>query len=166
MAADVLTRAAEGALGGLAGTAVLQGLVMANQYVAPETEPPEAEDPASFMLWQAEKHLPRETWMKIPPSAETAAGFGLSFAYGATFGAVYGAIRGESGSKLSTTMVDGVVVGLGVWAIGYLGWLPAAGLIPPPWKREWKQEIGPVVEHLAYGVATVAAFGWLVKKLG
>ncbi|MGN6368606.1 MAG: hypothetical protein ACTHN5_10125 [Phycisphaerae bacterium] len=165
MAADVLKRAAEGALGGLAGTAVIQGLTIANKYVAPEMEPPEAEDPASFMLWQGEKHLPRETWMKVPASVETVAGFGLSFAYGATFGAVYGALRGESGAKLSTTMLDGAVVGLGVWAVGYLGWLPAAGLIPPVTKREVKQEIGPVVEHLAYGVATVAVCRWMMKKM-
>ena len=112
------------------------------------------------MLWQAEKHLPRRTWLAIPRTAETAAGFGLSFGYGATFGALYGAIRGDD----SNVLVDGAVLGLVCWAVGYLGWLPAAKLIPPPWKQTPAQMAGPIIEHIAYGIVTAGAYSVLQKR--
>ena len=86
--------------------------------------------------------LPSGIWNGV--KAETAAGLGLSFAYGATFGALYAALRGHARSSIA----EGAVLGTAVWAIGYLGWLPAADLIPPIWKQEPKQMVGPIVEHL------------------
>ena len=160
MSTTLATRSAEGALAGAAGTFILQGVMLVNQQFAPDIETPESEDPASFMLWQAEKLLPREAWMKIPASAETAAGIALSVAYGTALGALYGALSSQKPNLLR----DGAIVGLGVWAIGYLGWLPAARLIPPVWKQEPKQMVGPIIEHLAYGFATAAAFSWLTKR--
>ena len=88
MADTLIRRTLEGAAAGLAGTAALQAVALPGQKYLPDYHPPETEDPASFMLWQAEKHLPRRTWLAIPRTAETAAGFGLSFGYGATFGAL------------------------------------------------------------------------------
>ena len=157
MGDDLLKRVTVGAAAGVAGTLVLQGVVMGMVKVAPQLEPPESEEPASFMLWQVEKRLPKKLWMKIPPKAETAAGLGLSFAYGATFGALYAALRGHARSSIA----EGAVLGTAVWAIGYLGWLPAADLIPPIWKQEPKQMVGPIVEHLVYGVLTVAAYEFI-----
>ncbi len=87
MSQDLLTRTAEGALAGVVGTLLLQGVMAGVQQAFPQAETPESEDPASFMLWQVEKHLPRKMWMNIPPAAETAAGIALSLGYGATFGA-------------------------------------------------------------------------------
>ncbi|HVX85000.1 MAG TPA: hypothetical protein VH253_09310 [Phycisphaerae bacterium] len=160
MSQDLMRRVAVGAAAGVAGTLVLQGTVMGMQRLAPQWDAPEAEDPASFMLWQGEKHLPRKVWMGIPAKAETAAGVGLSLAYGATFGALYAAARGHSRSRL----LEGALLGTAVWAVGYLGWLPAAKLIPPVWRQELKQITGPVVQHLVYGVVTVAAYEYLRGK--
>jgi uncharacterized membrane protein YagU involved in acid resistance len=157
MADDLLKRATIGAAAGVAGTLVLQGVVAGMAKYAPQLEPPESEEPAQFMLWQAEKHLPPKMWMKIPAKAETAAGIGLSFAYGATFGALYAAARGHARSSI----LEGAVLGTAVWAIGYLGWLPLADLIPPIWKQEPQQMVGPIVEHLVYGVLTVAAYEFI-----
>lgn len=160
MSQDLMKRAAVGAAAGIAGTLVLQGAVMGMKKTVPQWDAPEAEDPASFMLWQAEKHLPAETWMNIPAKAETAAGIGLSLAYGAAFGALYAAARGHSRSRL----LEGALLGTAVWAVGYLGWLPATNLIPPVWRQEAKQITGPVVQHLLYGVITVAAYEYLSGK--
>lgn len=160
MRQDIAKRGAEGAVAGIAGTFLLQGVMLGMQQFFPQAETPEAEDPASFMLWQVEKRLPKKVWMRIPPTAEQVAGIGLSLAYGAAFGAIYGAVRPKRGC----VWVDGAVLGTAVWAVGYLGWLPAAGLIPPIWKQTPVQTVGPIIEHLAYGFATVAAYDLLVRK--
>ena len=138
----------------MAGTPGLQGVVTAMAKAAPHWDAAEAEDPASFMLWQVEKHLPAKVWMKIPARLETAAGFGLSLGYGATFGAIYAAARARAGC----TVLEGILLGSAVWAVGYLGWLPAARLTPPIWRQEPRQIVGPVVQHLVYGILTVGAY--------
>jgi hypothetical protein len=160
MSTSLAKRTLEGALAGFAGTALLQGLVIGAKYLFPQADAPETEDPASFMLWQVEKRLPQKLWMSIPPTAETAAGYALSFGYGATFGALYGALRPQKGC----TWVDGVIVGTACWAVGYLGWLPAAKLMPPVWRQTPTQIAGPVIEHLAFGIATVAAYELITRR--
>jgi hypothetical protein len=163
MANDLLTRTSEGAAAGLAGTVAIQATALPGQSYLPDWHPPETVDPASFMLWQVEKHLPRKTWLSIPKKAETMAGFGLSFAYGAAFGAIYGAFC-KARKRRASLFVDGTVVGLTCWAVGYLGWLPAAKVTPPPWKQDLRQMVGPVVEHVVYGIVTVSAYRLLNGK--
>ena len=160
MATRLAKHAAEGALAGIAGTAALAGIILPAEKYLPDFHPPQAEDPGSFMLWQAEKYLPRKTWVKIPRSANTAAGFALSFGYGATFGLLYGLFR----KRKPNILIDGAALGLVTWAVGYLGWLPATKLIPPPHKQTPAQLAGPIVEHIAYGIATVATYQFLNKK--
>jgi hypothetical protein len=81
----------------------------------------------------------------------------LALGYGLTAGAIYGALCPHPGNLL----VDGTALGLGVWAAGYLGWLPALGLMPPVQQQETEQIAGPIVQHVIFGVATVAADQWL-----
>ena len=73
-----------------------------------------------------------------------------------TAGALYSALR----PRPSNVLVDGAALGLGVWAVGYLGWLPALGLMPPIQRQETEQVAGPIVQHLIFGIATVAAYEW------
>jgi hypothetical protein len=124
---DLFERMALGAAAGLAGTLAIQAVRTSSQKLMPETTPPIREDPGEFMVEQAEELLPEETRDDIPDTVETAAATSLAMGYGMTFGALYGALRGGGGNIL----VDGVALGLGVWAVGYLGWLPATGLMPP-----------------------------------
>jgi hypothetical protein len=164
MSTDLLKRSAEGAAAGVAGTLVLQGVMALNRTVAPNAEAPEAEDPASFILWQVEKHLPKKMWMAFSRSGvESAAGMGLSLGYGATFGAINAALCDKEKS-MSRAVIDGAGFGLAVWAVGYLGWLPMAKLMPPIWRQEPKQIAGPVIQHLAYGIATVVGYQLLLRK--
>ena len=69
-------------------------------------------------------------------------------------GVLYGLVRSGRGSIL----VDGPLLGLGVWAAGYLGWLPATDLMPPITEHEPKQIAVPIVEHALFGIAVVAAY--------
>jgi hypothetical protein len=63
-------------------------------------------------------------------------------------------------------LLDGAVLGGVCWAVGYAGWLPALGLMPPVWRQRAPQVVAPAAEHFAYGMATVAAYNWLSGRLG
>jgi hypothetical protein len=62
-------------------------------------------------------------------------------------------------------LADGVILGVATWATGYLGWLPAAGLMPPVWQQTAPQAIAPIAEHALYGITTVATYGWLRERI-
>jgi len=157
---DVCQRLAIGALAGGIATALLQLLRTADQKIMPEAEAPMKEDPGKFMVQKTEQLLPESTSQKIPEKTEAVAAKSLGFAYGITFGSLYAAARPRGGRA----WLDGALFGLGTWAVGFLGWLPATGLMPPIWKHQPKQIARPVVEHAAFGVAAVAAYNWLVEQ--
>lgn len=154
---NLIEHVALGAAAGVAATFLLQGLRTTEQKLLPETMPPIREEPGKFMVEQAEELLPEETREQVPATAEAVAAKSLALGYGLTAGAIYGAIRPRPGNLL----VDGTVLGLGVWAVGYLGWLPALGLMPPIQRQEIEQIAGPIMQHVIFGVATVATYQWL-----
>ena len=152
-----LTHAALGAAAGLMGTFVLQGLMRTRLKYLPQTAPPIKADPGRFMVHQAERALPQKVSDAIPEQARQVASKATHLGYGASFGAAYGALRGQGGSPL----LEGPLLGLATWAAGYIGWLPATGLMPPPWKHSAAQATLPILEHALFGVATVAAYDTL-----
>lgn len=154
---DLLKRIALGAAGGFAGTLAIQALLTASRKWLPSTLPPLRQDPGEFMVEKAETLLPESVRERIPDALETAASQALAAGYGVTFGALYAALRPQSESLL----LDGLVLGMAAWAAGYLGWLPALGLMPPVWQQQAPQALAPAAEHLAYGVTAVAAYDWL-----
>jgi hypothetical protein len=112
------------------------------------------EHTGEFLVEHAEEALPVAVRRHIPDAAETVAAQGLGLGYGVAFGALYAALRPSPGSAA----LDGAILGLGCWAAGYLGWLPALGLMPPVRRQSPAQIAGPVVDHLAYGVVTALAY--------
>jgi hypothetical protein len=154
-------RLVAGAAAGLAGTFVLQGLLAGSGRWAPATLPPIRRDPAEFMVEQAESALPAARRPALPPAGRAAAEKGLQLGYGMTFGVLYGLVAGAGSPVLA-----GVALGLATWAVGYLGWLPAAGLMPPVTRQEPARVAGPIATHVGYGIATGAAYQWLSGRLG
>jgi hypothetical protein len=146
-----------GAVAGLAGTFVIQGLLAASQKWAPQSLPPIKQDPGEFMVEKAEKHLPDKVRQKIPEELEKAAAKSLALGYGTTFGALYAISRPETKNWL----LEGTALGLVAWGAGYLGWLPATGLMPPLTKQEPEQIVGPILSHLLFGIATVGLYRFL-----
>ncbi len=150
-----------GALAGLAGTFVVQGLLMSTQRWAPSAMPPVREDPGDFMVEQAEQVLPESVRRRIPGPAEFAASRALAIGYGMTFGVLYAGLRPSRGSRL----LYGVGLGLLTWGAGYLGWLWLMGLTPPPSQQRPMQLLTPALQHVGYGLATVGAHEWLKQRL-
>lgn len=155
-----LKRIALGAAGGLAGTCAIQLLLTANQRWLPRALPPMHQEPGAFMVEKGEEMLPDPVRQRIPQSVKTGAALSLAAGYGLTFGALYTLFRPQGGSAIA----DGVLLGLANWATGYVGWLPATGLMPPLWRQKAPQVIAPLVEHALYGMATVATYNWLRKR--
>ena len=151
---DVLRDLALGAAAGLAGTVVLQALRKADHAAAPSADPPMVTEVGPHMVELAESRLERPARARIPGWAEGAAASGLSLGYGATLGALYAALRPRGGPVVA----DGIALGVATWAVGYLGWLPAIRLMPPLWEQTPAQVAVPVLEHVAYGVVSVAAY--------
>ena len=157
---DLVERAALGAAAGLMGTLAIQVMRTSNQKLLPETMPPIREDPGAFMVEQAEELLPEQAQDDIPDFAEAAAAKALAMGYGMTAGALLGALRSGEGN----VVVDGVVLGLGTWAVGYLGWLPASGLMPPLTKQTPEQVLSVAVQHAVFGVITASIYQWLRNR--
>jgi hypothetical protein len=156
---DLVQRLALGAAAGLAATLALQVVRTSTQKLIPEAVPPIRKDPGEFMVEQAEELLPEETRDEIPDTAEAAAAKSLAMGYGMTFGALYGALRdGDSNS-----VVDGLALGLGVWAIGYLGWLPATELMPPIADQTSEQVATAVLQHALFGLMTTTVYRSLYR---
>src|SRR5437870_2680301 len=127
----MVERLLKGVAAGFIGTTALMAARMASQKWLPQAAPPLRQDPGLFMVKQVESTLPAETAEQIPDVVESAAGQTLALGYGLTSGAAYAAFRHEGGPPLT----DGVLFGLGVWAVGYLGWLPALDIMPPVHKQ-------------------------------
>jgi hypothetical protein len=151
---NTAVRAGAGAAAALAGTVVMQGLMIASRKWSPQTLPPIRQDPGEFMVERGEEHLPPSIREKIPREIETAAARSLALGYGITFGALYAAAR----PKTKNLMIEGSALGLAAWAAGYLGWLPAIGLMPPITEQEPEQVTGPILSHMLFGIVTVGLY--------
>jgi hypothetical protein len=96
------------------------------------------QDPGEFMVEQAKSALPREKRERVPESVEATASSLLRVGYGTT----------------------------GVWAAGYLAWLPRTRLMPPVTEQHAGQVILPLLQHAAFGVALVPTYDWLRRRFG
>ena len=155
------TRLLAGVGAGLAGTMGIHGLRTATGKWLPETMPPMRQDPAEFMLERAESALPSELQKRVPESAQQTAGPLLHLGYGTTAALMYAALRRDDPSVLR----DGLLVGLGVWAAGYLGWLPRTGLMSPITEQRPAQVFVPLLQHLAFGLTAAAVYAALRRRL-
>jgi hypothetical protein len=151
---------AAGAGGGLLGTALIRGMLEGTKRWMPETLPPMKDEPGRFMVAQAKRLLPSGLQARLSRDAEKRFALALALGYGVTFATAYAATR-----PAEKVLRDGTALGLATWAAGYLGWLPATGLMPPVWKQEPKTVVPNVLSHLFFGIATVAACKWLRKRL-
>ncbi len=153
----IAKRLVVGAAAGFIGTLALQGLRTASQRWLPASLPPIRQDPGEVMVEQVAEVLPTRD---VPALAKTAMARSLAVGYGLTTGALYAALRPTAGNVIG----DGFALGLGVWVVGYLGWLPALKFMLPLREQSLQEVVGPAVRHAFFGVATVAAYRWWHKR--
>ncbi len=66
------------------------------------------------------------------------------FAFGAVAGALFAAVKPRA-------PLAGPTYGAAVWAVSYLGWLPALRLMPPPGRTSRELRVMMFVAHLVWG---------------
>jgi uncharacterized membrane protein YagU involved in acid resistance len=80
----------------------------------------------------------------------------LHFGYGTASGVAYALAQKAIGRD--RPVVEGLVFGTALWAAGYCGWLPLAGLYPPPARLPRRKVVAELIgSHLVYGVSTARA---------
>lgn len=67
------------------------------------------------------------------------------FGFGAMTGAIFGLLPRRRGS--------GTLYGLGVWAVSYLGWIPAARILAPAWRHPAQRNLLMIAVHIVWGAA-------------
>lgn len=85
---------------------------------------------------------------KVPQPAFTLAWLAAHLAYGAGAGIVYGAARGFLPRQRP---LAGGLYGTALWAVSYLGLMPAMGLYPFATNDRTSRQVTMVVAHEAYG---------------
>ncbi len=144
-----------GAIAGLAGTAAMMGVREFDSRYAPKTMPHMREDPGQFLVKQTARALGVER--ELPRFVNRTGAMLFHMAYGTAAGILYAAIRGRR--RDSSTLVQGGLLGMIVYAAGYAGWLPLVHLTRPPWKQPFPGIAGEALRHLTYGVTTAAVHG-------
>ncbi|MHB1416994.1 MAG: hypothetical protein ACYC1C_17235 [Chloroflexota bacterium] len=75
--------------------------------------------------------------------------------YGAGLGAVFGAIQR---TWHLTTFPFAPLFGLFSYVIGFMGWLPALGIIPPLWRQQQPAGVMRMMGHIFYGLVLGMVF--------
>ena len=136
---------AVGALGGTAGAALMLPLFEGAKRIgllreAPPVRVVERAAEAARASGQAEPLSKRE---------QLGTAWSSHLLYGAAASACYGLVQKELDLP---ALVAGPTYGLLLWAAGYLGWIPAAGVLPQPWRQRTGDALTPVAAHLVYGL--------------
>jgi uncharacterized membrane protein YagU involved in acid resistance len=152
---DIPNRMLAGSLAGFAATAPMTAVMEALYRVLP---PHEKRGPLP----------PREITQKAADAADVADDLsepqkkGLTglvhFGFGTGAGAAYGAVAPHLPLGPAA---NGVAYGLAVWAGSYLGWLPAAGVLPPATEEPAGKNAVMILAHVVWG----AALGVLTDRL-
>ena len=135
-----------GSLAGFAATAPMTALMLSLHRRLPPPEryplPPR----------QITMKMARETGVaqKMDEPERTAATYAAHFSYGAAAGAALALV---SPRLPGHPVAQGVAFGLAVWAASYLGWLPAAGILPPATAEPARRNALMIAAHVVWGAA-------------
>lgn len=100
----------------------------------------------------------------VSPKAEDVGGFFAHLGFGGSMGMVYGVFSGlwnRGGGSALPPVATGMAFGLLVWLVSYAGWIPAAGILPPPQRRPPRRNALIILSHLVWG----ALLGPLTHRL-
>lgn len=139
-----------GSVGGAIGTAFIQKSLALSERLPDAVQPPPLEgDPGEYMVERVEERRGRP----FGESVHRGAARSLHWLYGIGWGALLGALAPRIGmSSLGRTLAAGAVLGAGVWAVGYAGWLPRTGLAAPLREQGAGHSAGNLAAHVGYGI--------------
>lgn len=143
-----MTLATMGALAGTVATLPMTVLMKSVHISLPHAQRSEPIPPRQITMQAADaaglKH-------EMPEGVRQLATMLSHFGYGAAAGAVYGRVQ----SRLpGSPVAKGITFGLGVWAVSYLGWLPAAGVLRPASRWPAGRNFMMIAAHVVWGAVT------------
>jgi hypothetical protein len=138
-----MNRFVEGTIAGIAGTAVMTGVMTLGKAQGwMGTSPPRK------ITVTAGRKIGVPTWA-IPDSIEDIVSLAAHFGYGAACGLVFALARPLLPRN---KVIAGLMFGEAIWGISYLGYLPALGLYPPPDEDTASRAGTMVAAHAAFGL--------------
>lgn len=137
-----------GAAAGIVGTMTMSALMALAKKAGALGEPP----PRKLVRRTLKRMLPlhvdrRKTGVDV-------ASWAAHFGFGAAMGGLFAAI--ERGRRPSVPA--GVLFGLGVWAVNYMGVVPKLGLMAKPKHDRAGRPTAMVLAHVVYGSTLAAVF--------
>lgn len=145
---NMLLKLAAGAVGGAVATYLMQKAMPLSHKLPARFQPQmPLQDPGHFMVQQGEKIVG-----PLSQKVHTRAAHGLHWAYGLGWPIGLAALSGALGLRSAgKTIAAGALLGAIVWAVGYAGWLPAAGLVPGVHRVPLAKNASGLASHVAYG---------------
>lgn len=142
-------RLGEGLVGGIVGTAFIHQIMGMQDKMPESLRGPEMKGhPGDFVLSQGEKLVGR-----VPDQHRDKVMQGLSWAYGSTWGSMLGLANSFIGFRsFGGAAAAGAALGTLVWAVGYVGWMPAAGLVEPVHRQGATHVASSLGSHVIYGL--------------
>ena len=110
------------------------------------------------------RHLPESQRYPLPPRELTeqalarggghrpglvAATLASHFGFGAAVGGLYGFLRL---GRTPAAACSGILYGLGVWTVSYLGWIPASRLLRPATGHPARRNALMIAAHVVWGI--------------
>lgn len=145
---NLILKIAAGAVGGAVATYFMTQSMKLSKKLPERFRPPlPARDPGDFMVSQGEKLVG-----PLSQKMHSGAAHGLQWAYGVSWPLGLAALSGVLGLRSAKkTVAAGVLLGAIVWAIGYVGWMPATGLTPQVHRVALGKNASGLASHVAYG---------------
>lgn len=143
-----------GLMGGLLGTAAIEKAMGLSKKLPEPLRMPEMQgDPAEFVVRKVEE----VSGGPLRPATHARAAKASHWLYGLAWaGALAGFARPLRMHRPVNALLAGAGLGTLVWAAGYLGWLPATGLMRPVARQPPSKLTSSLVSHVLYGVIAAA----------
>lgn len=146
----ILVRAGSGAVGGVLGTLFMhEAMQVSGRLPEPLRPPTPRDDPGHFIVSRAED----VAGTALSQPVRSTAAQGLHWAYGISWGTLLGLAAPSIGvHSWPAALAAGGAMGALCWSAGYLGWLPAAGLVEPIHRQGASHALSALATHVVYGV--------------
>lgn len=153
------SRLLSGAIAGFTATVPMSVVMKGAQLLLPKRE--RYALPPSIITSQAARKAGQ------PPSSDKEHGVRtlvMHFGVGAGFGLLYGLSTKVAGKRQSGPL-RGIIFGLLVWAVSYLGIMPALNLYNSPDREPARRHAMMIVAHLIWGITTGQVYRQLAPLL-
>ncbi len=143
-----------GATSGFAGTLLMTGAMLMGKVAGVE--------PGKLQPKEITENLEEKIGVRdlLPKSAFEASWIMMHFGYGVTSGVAYALAQKTFNLGRRPPILVGPAFGTLLWAFGYCGWLPLAGLYPPPTQVPKRKGAANILAHVVYGTTTAH---WMLR---